>query len=205
VIFLENNAARAALPLPGNTHALLTEWASTHCKTGIRGIMLGDVVLTANLAPPAVPTPAEAAAADDAAVKTALLHRAAPFDASGIVAPLRTTSTGHASPFYAHLHATPARAWQFAFLPTLLTARLDALLTRRTGIPRRLKNKLIDGLASVWSARHYQSRLPARILPAASAGAAPENVSKSARVAIAHKWVTGLIVMKKAKGKPADH
>jgi hypothetical protein len=199
VIVLENEAARASLPLPPNTNALVNEWATTYCTSGAGGLLLGDT-LTARLPAPTAPTLEEATLAAANAVQAALLHRAAPFDASGAVAPIRATIGGLQSPLFTTLHAVPARAWQFAFLPTALTAAFSALLTRQRGVPRQLQNNLIAGLAKVWSAEQYQKRLPPRV--PAGAGAAPVNVSKAGRAAIAHKWVTA-ITTKKTKQQSA--
>jgi hypothetical protein len=200
VIVFQNEAAHAdcSLSLPAETNALVNEWAVTHCKNGASGLVLGDA-LTAALPAPTVPTLEEAALAAAAAVQTALLHRKAPIDASGAVVPLRVAASGHPSPLYAQLNAVPARAWQLAILPKVLTAASSALLTRRHGVQRQLPNKLIAGLATVWSAKQYQKRLPPR--DPAGAGAAPVNVSKAGRAAIAHKWVSKL--MKKTKDQPA--
>jgi hypothetical protein len=192
VIVFQNEAAAADCnyDLPCETNALVNEWAVTHCKNGANGLILGDT-LTADLPAPTVPTLEEAALAAVAAEQTALLHRETPIDASGIAAPLCVAISGHPSPLYAQLHAVPPRAWQLAILPKVLTAASSALLTRRHGTQRKLPKKLIAGLATVWSAKQYQKRLPPR--DPAGAGAAPVNVSKAGRAAIAHNWVTKIM------------
>jgi hypothetical protein len=207
VIVFDNAAALASLPLPTLASSLISEWATTFCEHGPSGILLGDS-LTATLTQ-LVPTLEETATAAASAVQTALLCRAAPLDASGATAPLTTTTTNRAlltpwhvplaptSSLFAALHATPPRAWQFAFLPTALTARLSALLTRRRSrfasprisVAKCLQNKLITGLAAVWNAKEYQACLP----PRAAASAAPENASKTARFAFARNWVSSVM------------
>jgi hypothetical protein len=200
VIVFQNEAADADCNhyLPDETNELVNEWAMTHCKNGANGLILGDTLI-AELPAPTVPTPEEATLTAAAAVQTALRHRKAPIDASGAAAPLRhvvsdAVSCAHPTPLYAQLHAVPARAWQLAILPKVLTAASTALLTRRHGVQRLLPKKLIAGLATVWSAKQYQERLPPR--DPAGAGAAPVHVSKAGRAAIANKWVTTIMTKK---------
>jgi hypothetical protein len=198
------------LSLPQKANALVNEWAVTYCKSGAGGLLLGDT-LTARLPAPSVPTLEEATLTAAATMQTALRHRTTPFDASGTTAPLcaaarHATLRGpqrlHPSPLYAQLHAVPARAWQLAILPKILSGSSSALLTRRHGVQRSLPKKLIAGLATVWSAKQYQKRLPPRDPAGTGAAAAPVNVSKSGRAAIAHKWVS-TIMTKKTKQQSA--